>query len=67
MQIVPTLNFAGGCREANHMYEQAFGGKITCLVSYRDANDPTWMPRLTEAQKDWIYHAELPWGTSASS
>lgn len=62
MQIVPTLNFAGGCREAIHMYEQAFGGKITCLVSYRDANDPAWMPRLTEEQKDWIYHAELALG-----
>ena len=59
MKMVPTLNFAGGCREAIHLYEKAFAGKITCLVSYRDANDPAWMPRLTEEQKDWIYHGEL--------
>ena len=67
MQIVPTLNFAGGCREAIHMYEKAFEGKITCLVSYRDANDPAWMPRLTEEQKDWIYHAELDFGVCYSN
>ena len=59
MKITPTLNFGGQCREAIHLYEQAFVGKITCLVSYRDANDPAYMPLLTEAQKDWIYHAEL--------
>ena len=63
MKMVPTLNFAGACREAIHMYEKAFGGKITCLVTYRDANDPAYTPLLTEAQKDWIYHAELTLGT----
>ena len=59
MQITPTLNFGGQCREAIAQYAKAFGGEITCLVSYRDANDPAYMPLLTEAQKDWIYHAEL--------
>lgn len=59
MKITPTLNFGGQCREAIHLYEQAFNGQITCLISYRDANDPAYMPLLTEEQKDWIYHAEL--------
>lgn len=59
MKITPTLNFAGQCREAIHLYAQAFGGQIICLVSYRDANDPAYIPLLTEEQKDWIYHAEL--------
>ena len=59
MEIVPTLNFAGGCREAIHLYEKAFGGKINCLLSYREADDPAYNPLLTEAQKDYIYHAEL--------
>ena len=62
MQIVPTLNFAGNCREAIHMYEKAFGGRITCLISYRDANDPAYLPLLREDQLDWIYHAELALG-----
>ena len=56
---MPTLNFAGGCREAIHLYEKAFGGKINCLLSYREADDPAYNPLLTEDQKDWIYHAEL--------
>ena len=51
--------FAGGCREAIHLYEKAFGGKINCLLSYREADDPAYNPLLTEAQKDYIYHAEL--------
>ncbi len=62
MQITPTLNFAGACREAIQLYADAFGGKITCLISYRDANDPAYMPLLREDQKDYIYHAELVLG-----
>lgn len=62
MKITPTLNFGGQCREAIHLYEKAFPGQITCLLSYRDANDPAYIPLLTEEQKDWIYHAELVLG-----
>ena len=59
MKITPTLNFGGQCREAIHLYAQAFNGEIPCLLTYRDANDPAYLPLLTEEQKDWIYHAEL--------
>lgn len=62
MQVTPTLNFGGNCREAIQMYEKAFEGKITCLVTYRDANDSAYMPLLNEEQKDYIYHAELMLG-----
>lgn len=62
MQVTPTLNFGGNCREAIQMYEKAFEGKIICLVTYRDANDPAYMPILSEEQKDYIYHAELVLG-----
>ena len=34
MQIVPTLNFGGNCREAIQMYEKAFKVKISCLITY---------------------------------
>lgn len=59
MEIVPNLNFGGNCREAIHMYEKAFNGKISCLMTYRDANDPEYNPLLSETQKDYIYHGEL--------
>ena len=59
MRIVPTLNFAGQCREAIQLYEKAFDGKITYMISYRDANDPAYHAHLKEDQLDWIYHAEL--------
>lgn len=62
MKITPTLNFNGGCREAIQMYANALDGKITCLISYRDANDPAYMPLLREDQKNYIYHAELMLG-----
>lgn len=62
MQIIPTLNFGGSCREAIYLYEKAFGGKINCMVTYREANDPAYIPHLNEEQKDYIYHAELVLG-----
>ena len=33
MKITPTLNFGGDCRDAIQMYEKAFGGKISCLIT----------------------------------
>ncbi len=54
MQIVPTLNFGGNCREAIHMYEKAFNGKISCLITYGEANDPDYNPLLKENQKEYI-------------
>lgn len=62
MQITPTINFGGYCREAIQLYEKAFEGKITCLLTYQQANDPAYMPLLSEEQKDYIYHAELVLG-----
>ncbi|MBP3650896.1 MAG: VOC family protein, partial [Clostridia bacterium] len=59
MKMVPTLNFGGNCREAIQLYAQAFGGQIACLITYRQSGDPAYLPKLTEEQKDWIYHAEL--------
>ena len=52
MQIVPTLNFGGNCREAIQMYERAFHGKISCMITYGEANDPAYIPLLKENQKD---------------
>lgn len=59
MQIVPTLNFGGSCREAVRMYERAFGGRINCLITYGEADDPAYNPRLREGQREYVYHAEL--------
>lgn len=59
MQIVPTLNFEGNCREAIHMYKRAFNGKINCLITYGEANDPEYNPVLRDNQKEYIYHSEL--------
>lgn len=59
MQIVPTLNFGGNCRDALHMYEKAFHGKINCLITYGQADDPAYNPLLKENQKEYIYHSEL--------
>ena len=62
MQITPTLNFGGTCREAIQMYARAFDGEITCFITYGEANDPAYMPHLNEEQKEYIYHAELMLG-----
>lgn len=59
MQIVPTLNFGGCCREAIHLYERAFNGKIACLIPYGEAHDPKYDPLLSDEQREYVYHAEL--------
>ena len=51
MKITPTLNFDGKCREAIHLYKEAFGGNITCLITYREANDPAYMPFFLKIRK----------------
>ena len=62
LRITPTLNFGGRCREAIHAYASAFGGQITCLVTYGEANDPAYMSRLKADELDYIYHAEMMLG-----
>ena len=57
MEFVPTMNFNGQCRAAIEMYRKAFGGEVTALLTYGEANDPAYT--LTEEQKNWIYHGEL--------
>lgn len=57
MQIVPTLNFGGNCREAIQMYEKAYNGKISCIITYGEADDPAYNPLLKEGSKT-IYQME---------
>ena len=59
MEIVPTLNFAGKCNQAIHMYEEALCGTITCLLTYGEADDPAYNAMIHEDQKDYIYHGEI--------
>lgn len=62
MYYVPTINFDGNCREAIHLYEKAFHGRINCLMTYGEADDPAYNPLLEAHQKEYIYHAELMLG-----
>ncbi len=59
MKIVPTLNFDGNCRKAIQMYEKAFRGQITCLITYGEADDPQYNLLIRDNQKNYIYHSEL--------
>lgn len=59
MRVTPTLNFSGSCREAMALYQKAFGGRVAFQLTYREADDPAYLPRLTEEQKDCIYHADF--------
>ncbi|NLW70687.1 MAG: hypothetical protein GX061_06360 [Eubacteriaceae bacterium] len=58
MQIVPTLHFNGNCREALELYSKAFGGKITYILSYGEADDPQY-GELSDAQRNFVFHSEL--------
>lgn len=59
MIVTPTLHFHGQCEEAIRLYQQAFGCRIGTLLHYSDADARDWSAELTEAQKHYVYHAEI--------
>ena len=64
MKLVPTINFGGNCREAIHTYEKAFGGRINCLITYGEADDPEYNPQLKEGQHT-VQHLPMLGGDTA--
>ena len=42
MTFVPTLKFNGKCREAMGLYQKAFDGKVTALMTYGEAKDSSF-------------------------
>ena len=59
MKIIPTFNYAGQCEEALELYKKAFNAEILCLMRYSKANPSDYNWKLSEEQKNYIYHAEL--------
>ncbi len=59
IKITPNFNFNGQCEEAIYLYEKAFGAKIECLLRYSDARLEDCDKKLTQEQKNYIYHAEV--------
>ena len=43
------------------MYREAFGGRVTALLTYGEVNDPAYT--LTEEQKNWIYHGQYTYSS----
>ncbi|MCH5163208.1 MAG: VOC family protein [Clostridiales bacterium] len=59
VKITPNFNFNGKCEQAIRLYEQAFSAKIECLLRYCDARSEDCDKKLTQEQKNYIYHAEI--------
>ncbi len=58
MQLVPYLNFNGNAREAFNFYANAFGGKITACMTYREG--PKEMcDQMPPETLDHIMHSQL--------
>lgn len=57
--ITPNFNFNGKCYEALKLYQEAFNGKITCLIRNRDATWEAFQKDLTNDEKEYVYHAEM--------
>lgn len=58
MQIVPTLNFGGNCREAIQMYEKAFHGKISCMIMYDTKEEVQRAYEIMKEGSKTIYQLE---------
>lgn len=59
IKITPNLHFNGKCEQAIHLYEQAFNAKVECLLRYSDARPEDYNKKLTQEQKNFVYHAEI--------
>lgn len=59
MIITPVINMTGKCEEAIHYYEMVFSTKADFILYYSDANPEDWKKTLSEAQKKYVYHAEM--------
>ena len=59
MIITPVINMTGQCEEAIHYYENIFSTKVDFILHYSDANPEDWKKPLSEAQKKYVYHAEM--------
>lgn len=63
IELVPTFNFGGQCKEAIDLYQKAFHAQISCMIKYGEANSKDYEWDLTEEQKKYIFHSELVIGT----
>lgn len=59
MIVTPVINMTGQCEEAIHYYENVFSTKADFILYYSDANPEDWKKPLSEAQKKYVYHAEM--------
>ena len=57
--LTPNFNFDGRCAEALRVYGEAFDTAPTCLLRYSDADPADFNRPLTDAQKQYVYHAEM--------
>ena len=59
VKVTPVINLDGHCEEAMALYEKAFGATTRFLMRYSEADPRDWNIPLTDAQKNFIYHAEM--------
>ncbi|HOE07321.1 MAG TPA: VOC family protein [Treponemataceae bacterium] len=59
MKTTPVLNFSGSCAEALGFYGKVFNTKPDFVMHYSDADPSDWSQPLTDAQKNYVYHAEM--------
>jgi len=56
--VVPRLLFNGLCSQALELYKEAFGATVKEIILFSEA-DPRDFQCKNEAEKDFVYYAEL--------
>lgn len=62
MKLNPYLMFNGQCEQAFKFYEQCLGGKITAMMTYGEAPDPTMVEQTPPEWRSKIMHTSLTLG-----
>jgi PhnB protein len=62
MKINPYLMFNGNCEAAFKFYEQCLGGKITAMMTYGEAPEPSVVEQTPPEWRSKIMHTSLKFG-----
>lgn len=62
MKLNPYLMFNGQCEKAFKFYEQCLGGKITAMMTYGEAPEPSMLEQTPPEWHSKIMHTSLTFG-----
>jgi PhnB protein len=64
LRVIPSFTFNGLCSQAIELYKKAFGAEVKMKVLFSEGAkiDPKYFQNKSEAEKNYVYHAQIKIG-----